>query len=393
MFSLESVQAALRQFQLDGWLLGDFRGRNVLAQRVLGLPSGHSTRRWFYWIPAAGSPCKLVHRIESGALDAVPGEKRVYLRWQELEAGLSAILPQGARVAMEYSPRNRIPYVAQVDAGTIELVRSLGVDVVSSGDLIQVFEATWDETAWQSHVEASQRVLAAFDHAWNFIAAEVRRRGQVRETEVQSELMRFFDEQHLVTDHPPIVAAGPHSGDPHYAPQAESDAAIVPGSFVLLDLWAKLRDPGAVFADYTRVGYLGDTPPEAHRNIFAIVAAARDAAIDRVRRAMASGEPLCGWQVDRAARDLIEQAGYGDAFIHRTGHSIGQETHGNGANMDDLETHDERQVLPATCFSIEPGIYLDAFGIRSEVNVYVDPARNVHVTGQPQTEIFCVPLG
>lgn len=392
MFSLDSVQAALRQFQLDGWLLCDFRGRNVLAGRVLGLTAGHSTRRWFYWIPAEGTPVKLVHRIESGALDSLPGDKRVYLRWQELEEGLAAMVPSGGRVAMEYSPRNSIPYVAQVDAGTVEVVRDLGAEVVSSGDLIQVFEAVWDEAAWQSHQMASQRVLGAFDHAWAYIAAEVRRRGEVRESEVQDALMRYFDQQGLVTDHPPIVAAGPHSGDPHYAPQAGSDAAIVPGSFVLLDIWGKLREPGAVFADYTRVGYLGDEAPEPIRRVFEIVTGARDAAIDRVRQAFARGDRLCGWQVDRAARDVIDKAGYGEAFIHRTGHSIGQETHGNGANMDDLETHDERQVLPGTCFSIEPGIYLNEFGIRSEINVYVDPDGNVHVTGNPQTEIHRVAI-
>src|SRR5690606_9709098 len=285
MFSLDSVQAALRQFQLDGWLLCDFRGRNVLAGRVLGLTAGHSTRRWFYWIPAEGTPVKLVHRIESGALDSLPGDKRVYLRWQELEEGLAAMVPSGGRVAMEYSPRNSIPYVAQVDAGTMEVVRDLGAEVVSSGDLIQVFEAVWDEAAWQSHQMASQRVLGAFDHAWAYIAAEVRRRGEVRESEVQDALMRYFDQQGLVTDHPPIVAAGPHSGDPHYAPQAGSDAAIVPGSFVLLDIWGKLREPGAVFADYTRVGYLGDEAPEPIRRVFEIVTGARDAAIDRVRQA------------------------------------------------------------------------------------------------------------
>jgi len=392
MFSLDSVQAALRQFQLDGWLLCDFRGRNVLAGRVLGLTAGHSTRRWFYWIPAEGTPVKLVHRIESGALDSLPGDKRVYLRWQELEEGLAAMVPSGGRVAMEYSPRNSIPYVAQVDAGTVEVVRDLGAEVVSSGDLIQVFEAVWDKAAWQSHQMASQRVLGAFDHAWAYIAAEVRRRGEVRESEVQDALMRYFDQQGLVTDHPPIVAAGPNSGDPHYAPQAGSDAAIVPGSFVLLDIWGKLREPGAVFADYTRVGYLGDEAPEPIRRVFEIVTGARDAAIDRVRQAFAQGDRLCGWQVDRAARDVIDKTGYGEAFIHRTGHSIGQETHGNGANMDDLETHDERQVLPGTCFSIEPGIYLDEFGIRSEINVYVDADGNVHVTGNPQTEIHRVAI-
>ncbi len=387
MFPLEQIQAAIQQLGLDGWLLYDFRGGNVLARRVLGMTGHPGSRRFFYWIPAVGDPRKLVHRIEAGALDHLPGEKNVYLRWQDLEAGVVRLVASAGRIAMEYSPRNANPYVARVDAGTVELVQSSGADVVSSGDLIQLFEATWTDEQWDLHQQASRRVLAAFDHAWQFIAREVKAAGQVRETAVQNEILSFFSRQGLFADHAPIVGCGPHSGDPHYEPQPGHDAAIARGDFVLLDIWAKLDQPGAVYADYTRVGYLGDDVPQKYDEVFQIVAAARDAGIERVRRAFASGEALCGWQVDRATRDVIDQAGYGEYFVHRTGHSIGQETHGNGANMDDLETHDERRVLPRTCFSIEPGIYLPEFGIRSEIDVYIDGAGQVQVTGDPQQEI------
>ncbi len=393
MFPLDDIQAALRQLGIDGWLLYDFRGANVLARRVLGLSGHPGSRRFFYWIPATGLPRKLVHRIESGPLDHLPGEKQVYLRWQEWEAGVASLVAGCSQVAMEYSPRNANPYVSRVDAGTVELVQGCGVAVCSSGDLIQLFEATWSETQWAMHQEASRRVLAAFEHAWGFIAQQVQAHGQVRETAVQAEILSFFSQQGLTYDHAPIVGCGPHSGDPHYEPRAGSDAAITAGDFVLLDIWAKLDQPQSVYADYTRVGVVGNDVGERHRQVFEIVAAARDAGIERVRQAFAQGEPLAGWQVDRATRQVIEQAGLGKYFVHRTGHSIGQETHGNGANMDDLETHDERRVLPRTCFSIEPGIYLPEFGVRSEIDVYIDAEGQVHVTGDPQREIYRVPLG
>jgi Xaa-Pro dipeptidase len=392
MFDLSSVQSALRAAKLDGWLLYDFRGLNVLARRVLDIPSDAIlSRRWFYFVPAHGEPRKLVHQIEPHALDGVPGSTQRYLRWQELEAGVQSLLTDCRRVAMEYVPRNANPYISRVDAGTVELIRSFGVEIVSSGDLIQQFEACWDEAQWAMHLEAAKHTRSAYDVAFAFIAERVRSAGSVRETEVQQRILAHFAAHGLITDHPPIVGVGPHSGDPHYAPGPNSDSPIREGDFVLIDLWAKLDKPRAVYSDLTWTGFVGTQVPEKYETIFQIVARARDAAIERVRSAFPNGPVLRGWEVDRAARDTIEKAGYGAAFCHRTGHSIGQETHGNGANMDDLETHEERQVLPCSCFSVEPGIYLPEFGVRSEVNVFVDAQRRVHVTGgTPQTHVVSI---
>jgi Xaa-Pro aminopeptidase len=389
MFQLPSVQAAIADAGCDGWLMYDFRGSNVLARRVLGLegqPAG--SRRWLYFIPAEGEPRKLVHRIEPGALDGLPGEKIVYLRWQELEAGIAALVHGCRSVAMEYSPRNANPYVSRVEAGTVELVRSLGVDVVSSGDLVQRFEALWDDEQWAMHQAAGVHTDSAYAIAWRFIADEIRRAGSTTERAVQQAILAHFGRHHLTTYSPPIVAVNEHSGDPHYD---TGDAAIRAGDFVLIDLWAKLDQPRAVYSDMTRVGFVGETVPEKYQKIFDIVAAARDAAIDCVRSAFAENRPLHGWQVDDACRVVIENAGYGPQFVHRTGHSIGQEVHGNGANIDNLETHEERLILPGACFSIEPGIYLPEFGIRSEVNVFIDRERQVHVTaGEIQREVMAI---
>lgn len=389
-FDLSAIQSALAEFDLDGWLLYDFRGSNVLARRVLDIRAdAHTSRRLAYAIPRRGAPRKLVHRIEAGVLDHLPGEKHAYLRWQEFEAGLAALVAGMNRVAMEYAPRGGNPYVSRVDAGTVELVRSLGTAVESSGDLVQMFEATWDDAAWQSHLESSRLTTVAFDMVWRLVAERIHRDGSVRETDVQQAIMDYFAANGLVTDHAPIVAVGPHSGDPHYAPGSEHDAAIREGDFLLVDLWAKLDRPGAVYSDYTRVAFVGREVPAKYAEVFDIVARARDAGIECVRAAMAAGRPLRGYEVDDAVRSVIAAAGYGELFAHRTGHSIGQETHGNGANMDNLETHDTRRVLRRTCFSIEPGIYLSQFGVRSEVNVFVDAAGEVHVTGEPiQTEIL-----
>jgi Xaa-Pro aminopeptidase len=392
MFDLPSVQAALQQLGLDGWLLYDFRGLNILARRVLGFSSDSMlTRRWFYFIPARGEPRKLVHRIEPHALDAVPGSAQAYLRWQELEAGVAALVAGTRRVAMEYVPRNANPYVSRVDAGTVELVRACGPEVVSSGDLVQLFEACWDDEQWAMHLEAARHTRAAFDVAFRFIATRVGRDGSVRETEVQRCILDHFQAHGLVADHAPIAAVGPHSGDPHYAPGPATDTPIRRGDFVLIDLWAKLDRPRAVYSDLTWTGYVGKDVPARYEEVFQIVARARDAAIAKVREAFASRTVLEGWEVDQAARDVIEQAGYGEYFFHRTGHSIGQEPHGNGANMDNLETREERRVLPRTCFSVEPGIYLPEFGVRSEVNVFVDARGKVHVTGgTPQEHVVAI---
>jgi Xaa-Pro aminopeptidase len=391
MFDLDAIQTALREFALDGWLLYDFRGSNVPGRRVLdleGRPAG--TRRFLYAIPARGTPRKLVHRIEPGALDHLPGERQIYTRWQEWESGVAAAAAGLGRIAMEYAPRGNNPYVGRVDAGTVELVRSTGAEIVSSGDLVQLFEATWDDDQWRMHREAEGHTRSAYARAWGLIAERTGDGGSVCEGEVQASILDHFTEFGLTTYSPPIVAVGPHSGNPHYEPNREHDTPIHRGDFVLIDLWAKLDRPRAVYSDLTRVGFVGSEVPSAYEDIFRIVARARDAAIERVRTAFAVDRPLHGWQVDDAARAVIDAAGHGPRFVHRTGHSIGQETHGNGANMDNLETHDERRVLRRTCFSVEPGIYLEAFGVRSEVNVFVDAAGTVHVTGGLQRRVVPV---
>lgn len=398
MFDLTAVQGALDQLGLDGWLLYDFRGLNILARRIVGLDGGAMlSRRWFYLVPARGTPLKLVHRIEPHALDHLPGQfvpglEQGYLRWQELEAGVRTLVQGQRRVAMEYVPRNANPYISRVDAGTVELVRSFGVEVVPSGDLIQLFEAAWDEEQWQMHLEAARYTRSAFDSAFTFMAERIQQGKPVTECAVQQHIMQHFEKHGLITDHPPLCAVNAHSADPHFSPKPQADTPIRKGDFVLIDLWAKLNKPRAVYSDLTWTCYVGQEVPAKYTRIFAIVARARDAAIARVQQAFAKQEVLQGFQVDDAARAVIEQAGYGQYFCHRTGHSIGEETHGNGANMDNLETHEERRVLPRTCFSVEPGIYLPGdFGIRSEVNVFVDAHGGVHVTGgEPQKAI--VPL-
>ncbi|MAT16419.1 MAG: hypothetical protein CMJ46_14245 [Planctomyces sp.] len=389
MFQLDQIQAALADQNVPGWLLYDFRGSNLLARRVLDLPEDEvSSRRFFYFIPQQGEPIKLVHKIEQGVLDHLPGEKRVYLPWQELEQHLQTMLGDCRTIAMEYAPKASNPYISRVDAGTIELIRSFGADVISSGDLIQLFEASWSEEEWQLHLEAEKYTTAAFDLAWDFIHSAAKQGEHVEEQEVSDLIMDHFAKNGMATYHPPIVAVNENSGNPHYETGQGKQTLIGRDAFVLLDLWAKMDKPRGVYSDLTRVAYVGPTSPQQYNDIFNIVAKARDTAIHGIRSHFADGKRVQGWQVDRWARDVIDEAGYGEYFIHRTGHSIGQETHGNGANMDDLETHEERHLLPGTCFSIEPGIYLPEFGIRSEVNVYIDQDNQVHVTGGPvQAEV------
>lgn len=389
MFDVNQTRSALRQQSLQGWLLYDFRGQNPLARRIVQFPpDGHATRRWFYLIPAHGEPRKLVHRIESGVLDHLPGEKRIYLRWQELEEGIRWLLDAArkdaggpTRIAMEYSPGVTNPYISCVDAGTVEFVRSLGVEVVSSGDLIQQFEAALDDEQWAMHLEAARHTDAAFGIAWKYIAEQLQAGKPLTEIDAQQRIMAHFKEHQLVTDHPPIVGVGPHSGDPHYAPTAETNSAIREGDFVLIDLWAKLARPRSIYSDLTRVAFVGREVPEKYEQIFRIVAQARDAGIQAVRDAIAARRALSGYEVDDACRAVIEKSGYGQYFVHRTGHNIGENTHGNGAHMDNLETRELRLVVPRTLFSIEPGIYLPEFGVRSETNVFIDAESRVHVTG------------
>jgi Xaa-Pro dipeptidase len=389
MFDLSAIQEAIRRFDLDGWLLYDFRASNVLARRVLNIPDDQmGSRRFFYFIPANGEPQKLVHRIESGALDHLPGTKTVYLRWQELENGVQKIVDGHKNVAMEYSARNANPYVSRVDAGTVELVRSFDVEIVSSGNLISMFEAVLTDEQIKLHFEAATHTNVAFEKVWRFIADEVASNGRVEESAVCQLIMDHFAENKLTTYHPPIVGVGPNSGNPHYETGTGKVTSITAGDFVLVDLWAKMDVPGGIYSDLTRTGFVGTDIPEQYTKVFNIVAAARDAGIKCVTDAFAAGRPVQGWEVDDATRAVIDAADYGEYFCHRTGHSIGQETHGNGANIDNLETREERLILPGTCFSIEPGIYLPEFGVRSEIDILVGHNGSVHVTGgERQTEI------
>lgn len=382
---LSEIQDALRQAGADGWLFCDFRGSDPLAYRILGLDAAQiSTRRWYYFIPVEGDPAGIVSSVEPHRLDSLPGAKHIFLSWQQLHAALAKTLTGRRRVLMQYSPGNAIPYISRVDAGTVELVRQLGIEVASSADLVQQFEAVWSADQWRSHLRAAKGVRETVDEAFAYI----RQHAPVSEYAVQQFILQCFAARGLVANHPPIVAINAHSADPHFEPTPDS-GLIQPGDFVLIDLWAK--EPNGVYADYTWTGFMGKDIPERQREIFAIVRDARDAAIAFVKERIQREQSFCGYEVDAAARKVITDAGYGDYFVHRTGHSIGEEVHGNGANMDGLETRDERRVLPGTCFSIEPGIYLNGeFGVRSEVNVYVT-GREAIVTGTPmQMEIVSI---
>jgi Xaa-Pro aminopeptidase len=384
--NLAAIQAELTAQKLDGWLFFDHHVRDPLAYRVLGFAAPRiPTRRWYYFIPASGEPRGLVHRIESWMLDALPGDKLPYSRWTEQVDGVRKLLGGARRVAMQYSPNCAIPYVSMVDAGTVELVRSTGVEVVSSAELIQAFEARWTREALETHLEAGRRVDRVRREAFQMISERTRNGGSTDEMAVKRFVLDGFAKAGLVTEDGPIVGANAHAADPHYEPTESHFAPIRPGDFVLLDMWAKLDQVGSVYYDITWTGVCGQ-PSDEMRKVFGIVRNARDTAIRRVQQAKASGEAIRGFEVDDAARGVIESAGFGQYFVHRTGHSIGQEVHGNGANMDNLETHDERRVSPWTCFSIEPGIYLRDFGVRSEINLFVGDT-DARVTGEIQTEL------
>jgi Xaa-Pro aminopeptidase len=388
-FDVPSVQRALAADRLDGWLLYDFHGSNPIAATLAGLagPSGKlTTRRWYYLIPASGAPRGLVHKLERHNLDGLPGTKHEYAARRELEAGLRQLLDGCKRVAMEYSPNGAIPYVSRVDAGTFEAVRSLGVDVVSSGDLVQRFEAAWSPDALASHRAASERLYRIKDRAFETLRAAIRERGASDEYDLQQQMARWFREEGLVTDSPPVVAAMENAGNPHYLPTPEAHRPIRANELVLLDLWGKLPDAGAVFADITWVGFTGSNVPTEFSAAFGAIRDARDAAAQLVQTAARERRDLRGWQVDRAAREVIDRAGYGLAFIHRTGHSLGESVHGNGVQMDDYETHDDRRLLPGTGFTIEPGVYFDRFGVRTEINMFYGDGEAT-VTGPAQTDI------
>jgi Xaa-Pro aminopeptidase len=386
------VQRALADERLDGWLLYDFQGSNPIAARLSGLAAGKkmTTRRWYYMIPAKGEPRGLVHAIERHNLDGLPGEKRPYAGRDRLEDGLRGLLQGMKRVAMEYSPGNNIPYISRVDAGTIEAVRDLGVEVVSSGDLVQRFEALWSAEALASHRTASDALYRVKDQAFAFVRERLAAGVALTEFDLQQAMIGWMDGEGLTSSDTPNVSAQENAGNPHYHPSRETHRAIRPNEVLLLDLWGKLRHPGAVFADITWVGFTGATVPDEYARAFAAARDGRDAAIDLVQSAARAGRELRGFEVDRSCRAVVEKAGYGAQFIHRTGHSLGETVHGNGVHLDDYETHDDRRLIPGTGFTIEPGVYTSTFGVRTEINMFMDTA-DAYVSGPCQSEIL--PLG
>ena len=384
---LTEIQNALREERLDGWLFFDHHRRDPLAYRVLQFtPGSMVTRRWYYFVPASGEPRGLAHKIEFETLRELPGAIALYASWEEMKDGLRGLLGKARRVAMQYSPNCAVPYVAMVDAGTVELIRGMGIEVVTSANLIQFFESRWNQQQLENHLEAGRRVDKIRADAFARISSKVRGGERVTEWEMQQQILEQFRSSGLFTDHGPDVAVNANASNPHYNPTEERSSEIRSGDLVLLDMWAKLDVPDGVYYDITWVGFCGEQPPDTIEKVFGIVRDARNKAIARVKAAVAAKEPLCGYQVDDVARAHIREAGYAESFFHRTGHSIGAEVHGTGANMDNLETHDERRVIPWTCFSIEPGIYLPEFGIRSEVDVFVDEA-SARVTGEMQEKL------
>lgn len=385
--NLAEIQKQIAEQQLDGWLLFDHHLRDPLAYRVLGLPAeGHVSRRWYYWIPAHGDPIKLVHKIEDWKLDGAPGAKRVYSSWSSQHSALSEILAGASRIAMQYSPNCMIPYVSLVDGGTVDLVRSFGKEVVTSAALVQYFEARWSHEQRAMHFEAGRRVDGILREAFQRIRTQIDSEGAAGEFEIAQFIRRRFEEHGMLPDDGPIVGVNANSGNPHYTPTAESSQPIRDGDFVLIDLWAKLDKPHAVYYDITWTGYCGPVVPERIQAVFDVVTGARDQAVSFIDKAVREGREITGWQVDDVTRGHIAQAGFGEHFVHRTGHSIGEEVHGNGANIDNFETHDDRPIIPHTCFSIEPGVYLSEFGVRSEIDCYVD-ASGAGATGAVQKKI------
>jgi Xaa-Pro aminopeptidase len=386
---ISGIQSDLRAAKLDGWLFYDFRGRDPIAQGILQLPSGMRTRRWYYFVPAKGTPRKLVHKIETESLASLPGETLFYAGQEELRKNLGKLLGRAKNIAMQYSPKNAIPYVAMVDAGTIELVRSAGAKVVSSADLVQKHEACWSPAQLESHLAAGAVIDRVVREAFQLAAKNVREKKTFTEYDLKLWILKEFETAGITLEQGPDIAVGPHASDPHYGPTLQSASPIREGDLLLLDVWGKTKAAGSVYYDITWVGYLGAKVPEKMAKVFGIVREARDKAVELIQSSVAAGKPLQGWQVDKAARKVIDKAGYGKYFFHRTGHNIGQTVHGNGVNMDGLETHDVRHLIPKTCNSIEPGIYLPEFGIRSEVNVYIGE-KEARVTGAIQREILAL---
>jgi Xaa-Pro aminopeptidase len=393
---IESIQQSLKEANLDGWLFYSFRESDPIAANILGTGGdGHiATRRWFYFIPQSGEPTKLVHSIEREVLDHLPGQKLVYLPWQQLHSHLKNTLTasnSSPRIAMQYSPGAAIPYLSRVDAGTIELVRSFGVEPVSSANLVQQFESAWNAEQLEMHEEAAKGLYEAVHAAFAEIGRRIKAEIPTNEYDIQQFIVEQFNNKGMVTRDHPIVAVNSNSAMPHYGPTQEHSSPIHAGDFVLIDLWAKVDRPNSVYADITWTSFVGDTIPDEVNKVFTVVRDARDAAINFVKESFEAGKTIYGWQVDDVCRAVIVNAGFGDYFIHRTGHNIHTEVHGNGANIDNLETKDERVLIPQTCFSIEPGIYLQGrFGVRSEIDMYVGEKEARVTGGEPQREVVAI---
>jgi len=389
MDRIETIQAALRNRSIDAWLFCDHHHRDAMAYRILGLPESLMvSRRWFYLIPAKGDPIKLVHQIEPFYLDSLPGKKQVYASWQSLAAGLREILSGVQNVAMQFSPDNMVFTISVVDAGTVDLIRGMGKIVVSSANLVAQFEAAWTEEQIQSHFAARDSIDRIMQAVFPEIGKRVRN-SSATEFDIQQWIVKAFEEEGLTADSAPIVAVNENSSNPHYAPSREHSSQIREGDFVLLDVWGKKKRPSAVYYDISWTGFVGRSVPDRIQQIFEIVKRSRDAGIEKVRNSISMGKKLCGWEVDKSARDVLEAAGYGKYLNNRVGHSIGTEVHGNGANIDNFESRDDRELIPNTCFSIEPGIYLPEFGLRSEVNMLVR-RDTAEVTGRIQEAVVII---
>ncbi len=385
---ISQIQQLLRSQQIGGWLFYGFRDIDPTVYQVLRFPPNpHITRRFFYLVPAEGEPRKLVHRIEPRKLDHLPGAKREYSRWSELDHELGTLLQGISQVAMQYSPQNSNPYISRVDGGTLEAIRGQGLEIVTSGDILQPLEAVWTDQQIRQHRSTAKGlgeiVLAAFE----FAARQIGSQGFSDELSIQRFILDQFSERGWTTDNPPIVGVNSHAGDPHYSPDTETTSRLKSEDLLLIDLWAKTDEPGSVYADITWTGYYGTNPSPRLLEVVDTVLRARDRGVEFLGERLRAGRKVMGFEVDDQVRKVIEDAGYGDYFVHRTGHNLGEEVHGNGVHFDNLETHDTREVIPGIASTIEPGIYLAEFGIRSEINLYF-PGGDVEVTTPVQTELL-----
>ncbi len=389
---LQRIQTTIKSLGIDGWLFFDFHNRDNLGLKILGMDlHAMSTRRWYYFIPASGEPVKLAHRVEPTKLDRIPGKKLLYSSWRELHTNLKELLGSPSRIAMQYSPMNSIPYISIADGGTVELVRSFGHEIVSSADLVQQFEALLDENAIKSHFKAGKLIDKILDETFNEVRKSVKSKNYKTEYEIEQFIEKRFKANHLITDDPLIVGINEHPANPHFAPTPKNSKKIKPGDKLLIDLWAKLDKPGSIYYDITWCAFVGKEAPDEYAKAFHVVRDARRAGFKILTERLNSEKSVAGWEVDDVCRNMVKDAGYGEYFTHRTGHSIGEEVHGNGANIDNFETQDTRLLVPGCLFSLEPGIYLEGnMGVRSELNVFIDNSSKAMITGREQDELVMI---